>query len=752
MSKLNIVFSFTLFFLFCTILRGTHIVGGEITYKFVSRNGSAINYHFTMKLYRDIYPKSQLNATPFDDPAFIGIYIKNANGTYSMYGNNGNRRRIDANFNSDARVATPTFPCLTPPSDIGVNEGIYEWDATLQESSTSYFVSYQRCCRNNLATNVPNSGIIGSTYAIEITPEAQKMNNSSPTFTNFPPILLCAGEPLNFDHSAKDEEGDQLVYKFCSPLSGANKDDPRPSPPRTPPPYNDIIFNRPDYTPEKPMAGDPVVAIDPNTGLITGIPNVLGNFVVSVCVEEYRNGKLLSKVSRDFQFNIVDCKRTVVTKVLADTTTITGTSKTYVIRGCENVVVNFQNNSYERSQINNFYWQFSINGDTVRYNDWSPTVVFKDTGTYVGKLLLNPDTPCGDSAFVKAVIGGKLESTFSINYDTCVAGPIGFNGTVESAFPLKDIIWDYGDGLKDSGRLSAIHRYELPGEKNVTLRLKDNVGCKRDTTLKFTWQPAPPILVVEPDNFIGCAPAKVFFNNRSKPLDSTYTIKWDFGDNTFGKEISPYHLYEKSDTYSVKLFIVSPLGCKKEASFRNWIKVKNSPKADFDFNPKIVTNLNPTMNFEDKSSPDVSSWRWYFGTKGYSTRQNPVFAFRDTGIQKVTFFVRNTEGCLDSVTKEINVEPRIVFYFPNAFTPNNDTKNDEFKGTGFLFGMKRYKLSVWNRWGEIVFQSENADEGWNGLKNNTAEQVPDGVYIYEVQYVTPQNETVVKRDFITLLR
>lgn len=756
MSKKNIILPLTLFFLLCsiTILRGTHIVGGEITYKFVSRNGSSLKYHFTMKLYRDIYPKTQPMPTPFDDPGSIGIYIKNTNGSYSIYGNNGDRKPINVSLNgsSDQTLVAPKFPCLTPPTDIGVNEGIYEWDAILQESPTSYVICYQRCCRNNLATNVPYSGDIGSTYAVEITPEAQKLDNNSPTFRNFPPILLCAGEPLNFDHSASDAEGDQLVYKFCSPLAGGSRNNARPVAPNSAPPYKDVVFNRPDYTPEKPMGGDPTVKIDPNTGLITGTPNVLGNFVVSVCVEEYRNGKLIGKISRDFQFNIVNCKRTVVTKVLADTTTITGAFKTYTVRGCENVVVNFQNNSYERSEINNFYWEFSIKKDTVRYTDWSPTVTFKDTGTYVGKLLLNPGTPCGDSALVKAVIGGKLESDFSIQYDTCVAGPIGFNGVVKSAFPLKDIIWDFGDGMKDSGRLSTIHRYELPGEKNVTLRLKDNVGCKRDTTLRFKWQPAPPILVVEPDNFIGCAPAKVFFNNRSKPLDSTYTIKWDFGDSTFGKEISPRHLYEKSDTYSVKLFIVSPLGCKKEASFRNWIKVKNSPKADFDFNPKIVTNLNPVMNFEDKSSLDVSSWRWYFGSKGYSTRQNPIFNFRDTGVQKVTFFVRNTEGCLDSMTKEINVEPRIIFRFPNAFTPNNDTKNDEFKGTGFLYGMKRYKLTVWNRWSEVIFQSENADDGWNGTKNNVGEQVPEGVYIYEVQYVTPQNETVLKRDFITLIR
>jgi gliding motility-associated-like protein len=747
---------FTVFLLLSSvsILRGTHIVGGEITYKFVSRNGTSLKYHFTMKLYRDIYPKTQAIPTPFDDPGSIGIYLKNANGSYSIYGNNGNRQpiNVDLNSNSDTEVKAPVFDCLTPPKDIGVKEGVYEWDATLQESPTSYIVCYQRCCRNNLATNVPNSGDIGSTYAVEITPETQKLDNNSPVFKNFPPILLCAGEPIDFNHAATDADGDQLVYKFCSPLQGGSRTDARPIAPRSIPPYKDVPFNRPDYTPEKPMGGDPIVAIDPNTGLITGVPNVLGNFVVSVCVEEYRNGKLIGKIARDFQFNIVNCKRNVVTKILADTTTITGSLKTYTVRGCENITVFFQNNSFDRSEINNFYWEFVIKGEKVRFNEWSPTITFKDTGVYLGKLLLNPNTKCGDSAFVRAEVGGRLESNFNVQYDTCVAGPIAFNGTVESAFPLKDIIWDYGDGTKDTGRLSTIHRYELPGIKNVMLRLKDKVGCKRDTSISFTWQPAPPILIVEPDNFIGCTPANVFFRNNSKPIDSTYKITWDFGDSTFGKDISPRHIYAKADTYSVKLLIVSPLGCKKEASFRNWIKIKNSPTANFDYSPKNITNLNPVMSFEDSSSADVTSWRWFFGTKGYSTRQNPIYTFRDTGIQTVNFIVRNTEGCYDTMSKDINVEPRITFFMPNAFTPNNDTKNDEFKGTGFLFGLKRFKMTIWSRWGEVVFQTNSPDEGWNGLKNNAGTDAPMGVYMYEVQYVTPLNQTVVKRDFLTLIR
>jgi gliding motility-associated-like protein len=748
MSKRYRILYYTLFLMLSasSMLRGTHIVGGEITYKFIKRNGRNIDYRFTMKIYRDIYTPNM--GAVLDPVANIGIFIKTPSGSYRQY---NNTLRIPLTSNNP-ELDLPKFPCLTPPSNIGVEEGIYEWDATLLDTNVSYVISYQRCCRNK-PSNILNASTSGSTYFVEITPESQKSNNSSPEFNNFPPILLCGGEPLKFDHSAKDAEGDQLVYKLCSPSLGGTSRIPAPSPPASPP-YEDVAFLRPEFSAENPMGGDPLVIIDPNTGLIAGTPNVLGQFVVSVCVEEYRNGKLLGKIFRDFQFNVVSCKRTVVTNIGTDSFNVTAAIKTFVVRGCDKATVTFENRSYERSEINNFYWEFNIKGEKVRYTDWSPTITFRDTGVYLGKLLLNPNTPCGDSATVKVQIGGgpKLEASFNIQYDTCVAGPIAINGSVKPEVKLNNIFWDLGDGAKDTGRLSVIHRYKLPGQKKITLRLRDDIGCQRDTAVEFTWLPAPPILVVEPDNFVGCTPASVFFNNRSSPLDSTYTIKWDFGDGTFGNTISPTHIYEKSDTYSVKLFIVSPLGCKKEASFRNWIKVKQSPTADFDYFPKVITNLNPVMSFEDKSSSDVTSWRWFFGAKGYSTRQNPLYTFRDTGIQTLQFIVRNTEGCFDTLTKEINVEPRISFFMPNAFSPNNDTKNDIFKGSGFLFGLKRFKMTIWSRWGEVVFQTANAEEGWNGFKNNEGDEAQAGVYMYEVQYVTPTNQTIIKRDFLTLIR
>ena len=111
-------------------------------------------------------------------------------------------------------------PCLIVPPNICVQEGIYEFDVSLPISTDSYHITYQRCCRNSSITNIYNPDETGATYTVELTELAQVECNNSPVFSNFPPIIICVNEELNFDHSATDAEGDQLVYEFCTPLKG----------------------------------------------------------------------------------------------------------------------------------------------------------------------------------------------------------------------------------------------------------------------------------------------------------------------------------------------------------------------------------------------------------------------------------------------------------------------------------------------------------------------------------------------------
>ena len=731
-------------FLIPSVLSAKHIVGGEITYKFVSGDGVTMNrYQFTMRIYRD---GNTQGGAPLDPIANIGIFNAATGRLIESFGQA---------ISTITELDVPKYPCLVPP-DVKVQEGLYVWTKDLPVISGTYLIMYQRCCRNVTINNVVDPGKVGASYTVEITGAAQRAKNNSPTFKQFPPTVICAGEPLKFDHSAIDVEGNQLVYEFCQPLGGGNEQQPlangsnncatpTPSPPCFVP-YNDVIFAA-GYNFLRPMAGNPVIQINRTTGLITGTPELIGQFVVGVCVSEFNSaGQLLSVLRRDFQFNVAECKPLVKGNVKADSVA----GRTFFIKACGDNAVQVDNRSLEQVNINDFSFNINIQGQVKTFKTWQPTITFPDTGVYRGNLLLNPGTQCADTIQLVFTIAPSVKSDFSFTYDTCVAGPINFVDKSTSGSPIAKWTWNFSDGTSSTLK-NPQHLYTTPGRKDVTLTAENGRGCKGVLTQPITWQPVPPLLVIEPSTFNGCTPAKVVFNNLSKPIDSTYTIKWNFGDTTTGTAISPTHIYQKAGVYSISLEVTSPIGCKISRSFSELITVRPGTKADFDFSPKTVTNFANTVSFMDKSVA-ATRWQWFFGEKGYSGIQNPTYKFRDTGVYRITLITANQFGCTDSISKLLDVIPQVTYFLPNAFTPNDDGTNDEFRGKGFVEGMANFKMEIMNRWGERVFLTSNPSEGWNGQKHNKGEPSPQGVYLCLVTFTTPRGEDRQLRAYATLIR
>jgi gliding motility-associated-like protein len=265
------------------------------------------------------------------------------------------------------------------------------------------------------------------------------------------------------------------------------------------------------------------------------------------------------------------------------------------------------------------------------------------------------------------------------------------------------------------------------------------------------YQPVPAFIVIEPSQFIGCLPAEIIFTNLSNPIDETYDITWTFGDGGISKDISPSYVFENEGIFSVNLEIVSPIGCETSATFPSWIKILPKPTADFSFSPAQPNILEKEVDFIDQSI-DAVSWQWDFNGEAVAFDSNPTYTFQDSGVVFITLLVKHESGCTDTLTKEIDVLPLTYLYFPNAFTPNYDSLNDEFIGKGFYDGLKSYYLSVWNRWGEKIFETTDPSEGWNGKKNNTGADAPQDVYVYIAKYVGPRGNEESLKGNITLIR
>ena len=750
-----------LFLFFLTTLsvqvRGAHIIGGDITYVC---NGNG-NYTFTLKLYRDCFgggaPFDSAPGAPF--PGTVTVYRGESQTPFQI--NNSNHISLAPPVITDV-APNISNPCLDPPQDVCVEEGIYTFDANLPVSDEPYHIVYQRCCRNGTITNIANPGETGETFYVMLTPAAQQSCNNSPTFDDFPPIVICAGEPIDFDHSATDPDGDVLVYELCRPfVGGGNNTTDSESPggvapnPDMPPPYAGVTF-LPPFSFSNPFLANPPLAIDPNTGFMTGIPSSLGQFVVGVCVKEYRNGQLLSTVFRDFQFNVEECEFNVFADIAEDDTVILQGQQYYVVNACGINDVQFINQSTEQSNINSVLWEFDIAGTTETSNQWSPTFNFPTTGTYYGQLFLNPNANangCADTAFIEVNVFPGITAEFEFDYDTCVAGPVTFTDlSVSGAGPNTIVSWNwrFGDG-NISVAQNPVHTYQEPGLMDVELRIRDVNNCTGLFVDQVSYFPVPQLLVVAPSDFIGCQPASIFFDNLSTPVNNSYDIVWEFGDGGTSGLIDPTYVYEDVGTYTVSLSITSPLGCSIDTTWNDLITVLPSPIADFTFSPDQPSNLIPTVEFTDLSFEPVA-WKWSFGDLGASIQQNPVFTFPDTGLQEIELVVFHESGCTDTMVQFLDVLPEVRYYLPNAFTPNGDGYNDGFRGNGMMEGARDFNLSIWNRYGEKLFETGDPFLAWNGRKDNVGELAPQGVYVVEVTYKEPRGKPIKLNGYATLVK
>lgn len=730
-------------------LAARHIIGGVITYECMGEVSPGVNrYKFKLVIYRDCLG----GGAPYDNPASMAIY----KGSYE---DNFQYETFDV-FIQDIQNLTPVPPdCVTNVPTLCVEEGVYEFERDLPvDDVDSYFIVYQRCCRNNSINNIIDPGGVGATYYAELTPAAQKVCNNSPVFNNFPPIIICNNFPIDFDHSASDVDGDLLLYSFFAPLAGGGPiltspgvtgcNGAIPTPPCAPP-FDQVVFTQPTYDFDEPMGGNPKVSLNGITGLITGSPNTLGQFVVGVQVEEYRNGVLLSVLRREFQFNVTDCVPEVFAGIKADS--VVG-PKRYVLQSCGDFTVNFVNES--KGNITGYEWVFDLkNGTTAKVNTRDATVTFPAIGTYTGKMLINPGSQCSDSAFIAVNIFPEINADFSYEYDTCVAGPVAFTDLSTGQGGINQWDWNFGvpGGISDERNPS--YKYGIPGEHPVRLRVTDQNRCSDVVVKPITYFPAPPLIIISPDKFLGCAPAEITFTNLSSPIDETYKIVWTFGDGGSSEGvISPTHLYDKVGLYDVTVAITSPIGCFIADTFPRLIRAEPSPTANFTCDPdSLLTNFNSTVEFTDLSLL-ANRWNWTFDKYGYSTEQNPTFTFPDTGLVKIRLIVTHPAGCKDSMSKVLDIRPEIRWYMPNAFTPNADSNNDGFLGKGFLRGVDDFSMMIWNRWGELVFETNDPEQAWNGRVKNTGGMSPAGVYVVVVRFTGPRGSPYEYKGFATLVR
>lgn len=721
-----------------------HIIGGEITYKYLSRSNGNINYRITMKVYRDCDGGgAQFDSAPGGVTGELTIYSGKGPYLYeqAILLSRPRTRPVDPNLKN---------PCLIIPPNVCVEEGVYEFDVALRDKGTSYWIVYQRCCRNNTINNLVNPGEVGATYYVEITPEAQALNNSSPVFTNFPEPVICVNEKLDFYFTTQDDEGDQLVYKWCNPLDGGTQQNVAPQPDDAPP-HVAVPFKVPQFSAVNPL-GVGVLTLGSFDGRITGRPTIQGQFVVAVCVEEYRNGKLLSTIQREFQFNVAFCQPTVA----ADLNAKQDAFGYYEFNTCGDTKINIQNKSQDPRYIKGYEWFFDLPDSVLVPNSFTTrdiTLEVPGPGTYYGVMILNPGIQeCTDTANIKITVATPIKPDFRVAFDTCSAGPVNFFDLTNTAVPVKKRSWIF-EGTSTSELTNPTFQFTEPGSKLVKLNYLDSLGCSYVINKSFDWYPVPPVIVVKPSEVRGCPPLGVTFVNLSAPIDDTYLAEWDFGDGSTGEGLSPTHAYLNPGVYDVKVKITSPIGCVTDTTFFRRILIDTAVQAGFIWKPKVdpPSILDPEIQFIDQSKRAIW-WQWSMGDGKVFQAYNPVYSYRDTGLMEVQLVVRDKAGCSDTLAQYIDILPLNVLHWPNAFTPNGDGLNEFFLPKGYFVGFKKFEFQIFNRWGQMIFESSDPTKGWDGKYPDSGQFAPAGTYAYRANLIDPRGKSIEFQGIVVLVK
>ncbi len=739
-------------------LSAKHIVGGEVTYECLGEaDNGEVRYRVKFYLYRDCGPAT---GAEFDNVPNVDGQILQF--TYTIFRDGEIFRGTSSTIGQEDLIVDPISlnfnnPCLEIPPNLCVERGVYTTEITLPRSTESYTISYQRCCRTDFIANIVDPQNTGATYLATISPEAQQSCNSSPTFTKFPPLVICNNFPVTFDHSATDADGDSLVYRFSDPYVGGGNIQSPPGnrsfdgvapDPESPPPYAPVTFNQ-QFTAENPLAGSDPISIDATTGLISGIPEALGQYVVCVTVEEYRDGELLGETRRDFQFNVVSCDQSVFARAAAGDEADSISSDLILV--CGDTALTVVDESGRREFIETVAWTFfgTSEGD-VTSDESSVRVGYPGYGTYPAQLIANPGLVCTDTAEFNIVLAPPIEAEFDYTFDTCVYGPIAFRDiTTLGTNSVSSRVWDFGDG-GTSTEENPTYLYDQAGERDIVLELRDDNNCVSRDSAEIAYFPAPRSLDIDANSDGLCAPALVEFGQRDSLLSSDYTVFWDFGNGDSSDELNPSYTYAEPGSYSVFFSAESRYGCFADTQLNDPLVVQPRPEAGFSFVPTELTVLEPTVNFTDESQL-AAAWSWQFDSLGTSRATDPSFTFPDSGSYRIDQLVAHRNGCIDTATQFLRVAPYFSYAVPNAFTPNGDGNNERFLGAGYTRYLQEFELQVFNRWGEKVFETSDVLEGWDGYSQRNGGLAPPGAYLYIVNYTAldgPQQLT----GYLTLLQ
>jgi gliding motility-associated-like protein len=314
--------------------------------------------------------------------------------------------------------------------------------------------------------------------------------------------------------------------------------------------------------------------------------------------------------------------------------------------------------------------------------------------------------------------------------------------------PNYTYLWDFGNGTTSTGTID----YGTYGKFTISLTVEDQFGdqCAKTVTQEIEILPTIPEIDFEYHPAEGCGPLTVQFISKAKYVEPG-TLLWDFGDNSTSKssETNPTYTYYEPGEYTVTLSGSNAIGITASETKSYIINVYDNPRANFRVRQRMPIYMPDSVIFINESRGAVS-YIWDFGDGTTSTEFEPKHAYTKAGEYTIKLIAINDLGCADTLVRvsEIEIENQFEVKIPNVFTPNGDQNNDIF--LPLIQGAVEYNLLIFNRWGELLFESNSPEVGWDGYYKGVMS--PPDAYIYKLEVKFENGERTTKHGDVTLLR
>ncbi len=403
-----------------------------------------------------------------------------------------------------------------------------------------------------------------------------------------------------------------------------------------------------------------------------------------------------------------------------------------------------------------YIWDFGDGSPEVITDSFAVGHIYNNVGNFVVRLIAVDSTSCNirDTAYTTIRVRTdranlamdivKLPPCADLNYQfqNLSVPPVG------KPFGPNSFLWDFGDGSPrvPAGAGPVTHQYPAAGTYYARLVLIDTNYCNAPDSLVDTLRVSPLVRAQFTVPTPACAPYTATFNNTSLAGESFF---WDFGDGTTSTETNPVHFYPNVGSYRVKLVASDPNTCNLIDSVERVIDVNVKPTARFTHGP-VPPEVNRPVIFTNLSTGGTR-YKWVFGD-GDSTLSNTMESvshqYNATGTSQACLITYNQFGCTDTICSPVTAEIVPLLDVPNAFTPGRFGRNGVVKVEGF--GINRMTFRIYNRWGQMVFESNDRRLGWDGTFNGKPQPMEVYAYVLDVEFF--DGTRTRKTGDITLIR